>query len=243
MKLKQIKRNLAELLSNSTAYGVPKIFKSKRVFFRIFWLAFFLIGFTVSVYFIYDAINNYLEYEVITKIESKYEQPMPFPTISFCPQNEQGFESISLKQLVKQCWHNLDRDCEKNPENYFEMYRTFRGVCYRFNSGKNVSGHSVPILNSIIGGRDDSIKLRINSNNSLHVSVHEAKSPPKSDFKNNHVGNQIFVSSSAETHLILHKIVEKKLGLPYNKCYEDVNSFPLNKTIINYIYFVCFTIL
>jgi len=235
MRSKQIKKNLVELLSDSTAYGVPKIFKSKRPFLRKFWLTFFLVGFFVSIGFIHEAIINYLDFEVITKIESIYEQPMPFPTISFCPQDGQGFENITLKQLIKQCWHNLDHDCEKNPENYFETYQTFRGVCYRFNSGKNFSGHSVPILNSIIGGRDDSLKLRINYNNSLHIYVHEAKSPPKSDFKNNHVGSPIFISSSSETHLILHKIVEKKLGLPYNKCYQDVELFPLNKTIIDYI--------
>ena len=32
-----LKKNLSEMLSASFAYGVPKIFLSKRLFFKIFW--------------------------------------------------------------------------------------------------------------------------------------------------------------------------------------------------------------
>ena len=238
MNVKKMKKNLAQHLSDSTAYGVPKIVKSSRLFFRLFWMTFFLAGCATSIYFVYDAVMNYLEYEVITKIESVYEQPTPFPTVSFCPDNNQGFANLTLRQLIKECWRNLDRECELNPEDFFEPYQTFRGVCYRFNSGRStLDSNSVPtpIFNATIGGRDDSFKFKINNNYSLHIYVHDALSPPKSDFKNNHVGNPIFVSSSAETHLVLHKIVEKKLQLPYNTCYMDVNAFPANKTIIDFI--------
>jgi hypothetical protein len=79
---------------------------------------------------------------------------MPFPTVSFCPYIEKALDDKPLGSFIQECWHNLDRDCQYNPENYFESFRTHRGVCYRFNSGKNMSGHSIPIHNSTVGGRD-----------------------------------------------------------------------------------------
>jgi len=231
MRSKQIKKNLVELLSDSTAYGVPKIFKSKRAFLRKFWLAYFLIGFFVSIFFIYKAIMNYLDYEVITKIESIYEQPMLFPTISFCPRVPHAFDKINLNKIVKQCWFNLDESCLKNPENHFEMFDSRLGKCFRFNSGKNLMNQLIPMLNSTIGGRDDSFKLRLKVDTSLNVWIHDVASPPL----DHHIGKSKFVSNSAATHLTVQKMVENKLGLPYNQCYKDLNDFHLNKTLIKYM--------
>jgi hypothetical protein len=80
----EIKTNLSEILSESSEYGVPKVFISKYFFFKIFRLAFTLFGSIFSIYFIIDSIESYLNYEVIPKIEIIDENLISFPTKTFC---------------------------------------------------------------------------------------------------------------------------------------------------------------
>ena len=229
-----MKKNIAFLLSESTAYGLPRIFKTERLHLKIFWLIFFILGSLASGWYIWDAVMSYLDYEIITKIESVYEQPMPFPTVSICPFYGGNVFNTSLNDIIDICIFHLDNSCQTYPDNYFERIYTESGYCLRFNSGKNVSGHTIQFQNSTIGGKDDSLFLKFKLNISLIIWIHDALSPPKNSF-HNYNGNYILVSPFTMTHLIVNKVVEEKLGLPYNHCYKDVNTFPLNKTIIDYI--------
>jgi len=209
--------------------------RKKRIFYKLVWLTFVIISSGLSFYLGLDVTKRYLNYEVITKIESKYEQPMLFPTVSFCPYVYKDFNNKSLNKIIKKCWFNLDRSCELNPNNYFERFHSFRGDCFRFNSGKNMSGQTIPFLYSTIGGKDDSFFLKLEKNLGLMVWIHQVSLPPRFASYNDHLGNMIYVSPYSKTQLIVNKLEEKKLGLPYNQCYDDLNLFSGNKTIINYI--------
>lgn len=239
VKLKLILQNISQLLTESTALGVPKIFRSKRIFLKLYWLFFFLFGSFATLFFIQDYIINYLQYEVVTKIESIYQQPMTFPTVSFCAKNSSAFVNKKLSEILLFCLFNLDNSCKLDPENFFESFKSQHlHMCYRFNSGKNLSGHSIPILNSTVSGWDSSLKLQfpLQFNAGLFIWIHDASSAPRPvEYYNSYMGNTILVSENTETHLAVHKTVEEKLGTPYNQCYKDVNIFPGNKTIINFI--------
>ena len=138
----EIKNNLSEILGESTAYGLPKIFKSKRIFLKIFWLAFFLMGSIASIYYIVQSINSYLLYEVIPKIEIINENPMQFPTITFC-NNDKSFN----KDLIDFCSFNKKQNnCIDNFQMFYSTWYEHSGNCLQFNSGRN---SSIPILNSI----------------------------------------------------------------------------------------------
>jgi hypothetical protein len=41
------------------------------------------------------------------------------------------------------------------------------GKCFRFNSGKNLSNHSIPTKNSTIGGRNDFLKVSFNTTKTI----------------------------------------------------------------------------
>ena len=101
----EIKTNLSYILGESTAYGVPKIFKSKRNFFKIFWFIFVIFGCISSIYIIYNSINNYLKHEVIPQFEFINENPMQFPTLTFC---SNYFQRKSLKEIIKTCFFDKD---------------------------------------------------------------------------------------------------------------------------------------
>jgi hypothetical protein len=97
-----------------------------------------------------------------------------------------------------------------------------------------MAGYSVPLYNSTFGGRDDSLYMRFNQNTGLIIWIHDYHSPPKIEPSNNlNIG--YYASLGFGTQFILSKVVEERLGKPYNDCYEDVSTFPLNKTLIDFI--------
>ena len=147
----RLKKQVLALLRALTAYGVPKLINSKKVLNKIFWIFYLCISAVLSIWFINGTINDYLSYDVVTKIESVYEQPSKLPTVSFCSYSSQGFGNKSLQKLIKECWISLDSNCLKNPNKYFESYINENGKhCYRFNSGKNLTNHSIPFFYSTI---------------------------------------------------------------------------------------------
>lgn len=236
MKIKKIKSNLIELISNSTAYGVAKTLKSKRLVMRIFWLLFIVFGSAASAYYVQNAIVDYFNYDVSTKIESVYQHPMAFPTLTICPHRAKAFDNKQLQDLIENFEFSLDARLDLNK--YFEaFYSQGCGKCFRFNSGSN-GNQSIPVLNSTIGGRDDSFFLvfKPTVNTGLLVWVHEPKLPPKIEYMHSYHGNVNQAPYGLDTQLILHKTVDKRIGLPYHDCFKDVSTeFPLNKTLINFI--------
>ncbi len=81
MQFQKIKTNLSEMLAESTANGLPRIFKSKKIFFKIFWFSFFILGNIASFYYIIKAIDNYLVYDVISRRTTIYKN---YYKKSFC---------------------------------------------------------------------------------------------------------------------------------------------------------------
>ena len=224
---------ITKMIETSTAYGLPNFIRSKRMFNRIFWLLFIIMSTGVSSYYVYAEIMEYFNYDLITIAKQKYDQPAQFPTVTFCAKN--GFYQNLSQLMSKEIRFGYDYSIGTEPANHFEpFFNQDYGNCFRFNSGKNMTGHSIPIKNSTIGGRDDSFLLRVNSKHTLIVWIHDRKSPPKIQSRNNH-DSPVFVSNNTKTYLIIDKTVDEKLPEPYNRCFKNVTVFKGNKTIIDFI--------
>jgi len=224
------------LISKSTAYGLANFFQSKRLSHKLLWLIFMLCAVSASIWYITGSISDYLNYEVITVIRTEYDQPTQFPCVSFCNYFQKYFDNKSLAVLIKKCSFGYDENIMSNLGNHFEsFYSQDYGQCYRFNSGKNLSGHSIPILNSTIGGIDDAFSLYIVSKGGLAVWIHNQSQPPKLVNNNNHYANRLLVSEKLFVHMNIERTMETKLGLPFNNCFKNVSDFDRNKTIIDYI--------
>ena len=145
------------------------------------------------------------------------------------------FKDNGLKKTIKDCRFNYDDKCKQNPENFFIGYEDSEfGSCYRFNSGKNMSGHYIPVVSSTVGGKDDSFLLITNPIDFV-IWIHNSTRPPKREYHYDYQGDVNFVTRGSDAHIIIEKTVEKKLGEPYNSCLDDLTKFKLNKTIINHI--------
>lgn len=133
MSFRVIKDSIYELGIVSTAHGIPSILRSQRLFHKLMWIFFTLVSCSVCCWFTYDILIKYTSYSVVTNIESIYEQPAQFPTVSICSK-EKIFENNTLQQLIKRCWFNFDESCKNDPNNYFVPFNdTDYGKCYRFN--------------------------------------------------------------------------------------------------------------
>jgi hypothetical protein len=160
---------------------------------------------------------------------------MKFPTITMC---SESFNSFELKEIIDSCSFDLDKDCQNKRENYFNKFYSFNSnrCCLQFNSGKNMSNHTIPILNTMVGAESNyglEIVFRL-TKASVTVYIDDPYLPPFIQglrYKN----YDFRIEPNLKHEIILSKIVESKLGLPYNPCYKDVfKEFPLNKTIINF---------
>jgi hypothetical protein len=235
MSFQEIKINLIEILSESTSYGLPKVFKSKRTILKLFWLAFFLMGSIVSIYFTVDSINSYLKYEVIYQKNIIYENPMQFPTITLCIYDS-SYLNKSLKSLITLCEFDNNKDCENNPDEFFQVFQFsqqlfngFSQVCLQFNSGKIIQ-------NSTVEKHHNGFHLSLISRPSIDIYIDHQESK---SFINGTVYKSpdftIDSNMNKSIEFTLDKIEDFKLGSPYNQCYQDVvNEFPLNKTLINF---------
>jgi hypothetical protein len=243
-----LKKKLKRLLSDSTAFGLPNIFKREGFLNKIFWLIFSLLATSVSVYYTLDALNYFFNYNFVTQIENVYQQPLQFPTITICDdgtktnekfENVEYFNGKNPENFIKQFKTMKDTTNFTNNQNYFfEMLRYINtgdyGTCLRFNSGKNVYNQTIPFFYSTIGGPNDYIEIIFKDSLRLKIFLHDVDLPPNIQYYNI-FEPYILINFNLSYYIGIDKSTENKLGLPYNHCYNDVTDFNLNKTIIDYI--------
>lgn len=233
---KALKEIFVELASFSTSYGAPKLIRSKRCYQKLLWIFFILLSAIFSFLIVYEAILNYSDFKVITLVESIYKSPLEFPVVSICSYSGDHFKGKNLSSIFKKCSFAYDTSCGTNHDNFFEKFIGNNGYeCYRFNSGKNLSNHSVPVVNSTIGGVDDSFSIQIDKEKDMQIWVHNINYRHNFVHFNNHYEDRVFVSANSYTEVIIHKVIEVKLGEPYNDCLNDITQFKYNKTIIDFI--------
>ncbi len=222
-------------ISELTAFGIPNIIKRKNKYSKIFWIIFVVLGTTSSVFYTFEALNDYFEYATISKIEYLYQQPLRFPTITICSETGQTFsKNRNLRNLISNCEVKRDSACLQNPELFFESIKlNSMGDCIRFNSGKNMNASSIAFVFSTMGGRDDYFEIEFRKSFAIRLFIHESDLPPQLELSN--IYETYIQLNESQTYIALDKIIESKLGLPYNNCYKNVSEFHLNKTLIDYI--------
>ena len=225
-------KELLKMLKTSTAYGVPNLVKSKRIFNKLFWICFLVLSSSASFYFIY--LVEYLSYDVVTIVKTEYDQSIEFPTVTFCSLTKGYFDNYSLSQMVtKESRYGYELSINEDTNNLFNFFISAQyGRCYSFNNGKNMNNKSIPIKNSTIGGRNDCFGLIMNISCSLIIWIHHRTSSAIIETYNNH-DSPIFIQNGTKTYISIEKTVFYKLGEPYNHCIKDAKLFQGNKTIID----------
>lgn len=84
---KNIFQVLKDAGQSSTSHGISHIFKTNNYFLKFMWTGFLIMSCGTCCFLITSNIINYLNWEVVTKIDIVTEIPSIFPTISICSSN------------------------------------------------------------------------------------------------------------------------------------------------------------
>lgn len=208
-----------ELMLSSTSHGLPNIFRTERKSLKIMWLFVFSLSSAFCMFTVIQAIKNYLDFEVVTKIEVIHESPTEFPTITFI--NSKNRQQDILKNL-KFCYYNF-KEC--NISDFETIVDEKRRLSYKFKTkqafshGPNVGLQIAIYLENSNPYYNDTYSLNTEG---LKILVHNYSSDPEHLFGTLNEG--ILVSSGFYTEISVNRIYSFKLGLPYSDCLKDVKS-------------------
>ncbi len=99
----KIKNTIKSIIEDSTVHGIPRLLKSNSLISKITWIIFFCLSTSCCIYLIISAIFNYLQYSVVTTIETIIEIPTILPVITICNLDQfQTSDSYFIKQGYSQ---------------------------------------------------------------------------------------------------------------------------------------------
>ena len=85
---KKIKNLIKSIIEDSTIHGIPRLLKSNSWISKIAWIIFFCISTSFCLYLIVSSILSFLQYNVVTTIETTNEIPSYLPVITICNLNQ-----------------------------------------------------------------------------------------------------------------------------------------------------------
>ena len=226
MKSKKIEK-IKQLLTNRS---IVNVFCSRNLAIRIVWSLFFIASISICTILISGQVFDYLNYDVITRIDYIIEQAPRLPTLSFCT-DFPGF-SEPLDKLVIYCTVNNNSSCSLKPFSYFEQYNDIQyGVCYRFNSGRSMSNITTDITRQNKIGIEFGINLGFNITSSVNLYAFNH------DYTLSTFNPRVYIpiSSRSINYLKIDKTIRRKLPKPYNNCFKEANEFSGNKTVIYFL--------
>ena len=186
VKIEQIQLLIKEILFNSTAQAILKIYQTKSWVIKIFWLVCLACACSLCSYFVIESVITFVSYEVNTKTRSFTEQTSLFPKITFCNKNlfttkyaadlanDSSYEDLvymvnfklneTEKLKLAKNFEDILLDCSFNSvkcsaSDFAHEYDPNLGNCYSFNSGFNSTGHRVSLKDSIRAGSSYGMKL------------------------------------------------------------------------------------
>ena len=86
-KKEKIFKLLHETLSTTTFHGLPNLARATNRLQFFYWLSFTLISTCLCIFLVVCEINNFFDYDVVTKIRSYQENKVLFPRVVLCTQN------------------------------------------------------------------------------------------------------------------------------------------------------------
>jgi hypothetical protein len=224
---KDYKTPIKEILSATSLQFLLSPIRTKRILIRIINTSFLVISLCLSIRLVVSNINDFLMYETTTSIAVINDWEPEFPIVSFCP-----VRNLTYENNFTSFWFN-NENLTTEWKNYFEAFQdsSYTGKCYRFNSGINMTSHSVSIKKTKRSGYNDGFYLEYKSDaNSLTVSIYNQTQKPSTIFNKGY-----YISAGTRNYFRIKRIYGTKLEDPYNDCLKDVSKFTMNKFIIDYM--------
>ena len=240
-KISRIKECVKEATLSSTIHGIPNALRAEKTFIKFLWIIGFLTTVSTSIYLISKNINDYLEYETVTKISVINEQPTIFPTLSFQfnYSNFQGNYSLE-NNVIKLFYENIGLNISES----FQIVQYKTNKIYKFNSGINNTGQKIDIKKQKIAGdrggfySEVFIGLPKQFNSSLNFGI-----PSRNSFFSLYIHNKsmnpaemneqpIKLPPGFSTEISVSKIFTDRLPYPYNDCFDDLKELKSHDSLL-----------
>ena len=205
-------------------HGFPNIFESERTFFKVMWSLLLLASAVGCIYFIQRITTDYLNYDVITKIELINENPMRFPAFTICNTID---SQNTIDKMLFSCDFNDKEICGANDFEEIQIFddSSYKYLkCFRFNGGKNSMHQLMDIKHSTRIGYLHGFHLKLylpTQNEFITYVINENNVRPTfGEFYQ-------ILDGGHTTDLIIDKSIETKFETPLNPCQD-------NETAIDY---------
>jgi hypothetical protein len=99
-KTESLKEIFVEFSRRTNVDCYSKIFEYNSIFIKLIWIVILVTSLGFTSYLLVSNVNNYLNYDVTTKIGSYYELPTEFPAVTFC--NSNAFTTFQAQFLFWQ---------------------------------------------------------------------------------------------------------------------------------------------
>lgn len=137
---------------------------------------------------------------------------MTLPAIHICYNNKQELHIYRIsRQLI---------DIDYKSVGFEVHYGVYK--CIMLNTGRNYTGHKVPLLKSHNIGKADSLKLAVyhNANNDFKVNIQFGDNRIYPHYKGL---KSLIILGGIHTDISLSKLSDSNLGEPYNNCMKKSN--------------------
>jgi hypothetical protein len=115
-KLEEIAEKFTQWSLSASFHCFPKIFKNSHIIVRLTWSLFFASFFLLTFKYVYRSIDEYLEYDVVSKIRVFSEKSSFFPTVTICDANP--FTSKMAAKILKKHWIKRNSTLKYNNKSY-----------------------------------------------------------------------------------------------------------------------------
>jgi len=202
-KLEAVKQAFLDCMGNSTGHGLPQMTKSDNIFLLLLWIVFFFVAFGGGCFMMYQAIDQFLQYGVITTTNIKRETEITMPAITFC-------SYYNPQDMILFCGFENGKCKITN----LTIYNKF-GIqenCVQLNYGTNVTELVKSTGEDWVYGYK--LYVYMPPESFLHFDITENNAKVVDD----DIHNEIF--GGQLTKITLSKTVQTLLGQPHSDCNE-----------------------
>jgi hypothetical protein len=252
-KIIAIENVLKENLYNSLAQAIIKIIQTPHIILKIFLCIFSLASTSLASYLVIQSIVTYFMYEASTTSRTIYENPTPFPKVTFCNVNsfttEYGYNlsqsrvfnfndlSIGEKQKLGHDLRDILIECsfygnKCTSNDFIWSYDASFGNCYTFNTGYYSNGTQIDIKQLSVAGVSFglSLMLYVNFDEKLLENVPSINGLgaliriDNSSYSKFYLDTGILVSAGFQTNIAVEREFKQMLPKPYSNCEVEPNS-------------------
>ena len=258
LKTEKINLLIKEILYNSLAQALCKIYQTHYHTIKIFWCICLTGTVLCCIYFTMVNFVYYFYFEVSSKFRIINEVPALFPKVTICNKNHfttkfafDNYDNFVAKNvefndtLKQKLGHSLEdillfcqfSQMKCSSKDFLWSYHRFFGNCFTFNTGFNSTGHKIKLKESIRAGVDLGLSLVFYANYYENISntflgAH-VKIGNNSKFD---ITDGINVATGFETNIAVDRVYRFSMPKPYSNCdFEDEQSYSSSSVLFNLI--------